>query len=499
VLALAVAAALTCAVPGPAAKAEKQLQTQIRERKRYGFRSDRAYVKALGGKFTPAEQRYLKRREALSPGPGVTRYLRKHPEISGWWDVRDDWPRSAYVAVFLTDDSAKERATIRRLATFPARTRVVRIRYSDQERDRVARRIERDYRKLDKAGFEAVETDAETGTDRVDVHLVSKRKDAARYFKRHYGAMVRTHVTPRDTVPGCARASTYTIAPDGMSLNVSWSDGPKAQRIEVTERPGYVAVGVAVRYSVYPSGFGDPGGTAIAELSAPLNGRPVYDAYDGSRLLQTGPSPGDPPCPEPPTREQTPLQQAIREREQYGMNVDPAYVQTLVDAGQTYTPDERAWLERYRDIAYESAVDEYLQHWRQDWGGNSVYVQYPDPPIVVIRFLRRLELHTERVKALSKYPGQIRTIASTVQRDVFYELPYTIGDEARANGGFLDGYGRAGFYVNPDESDGDEGTQTVDIDVITPRTDAQEYFTRRFGPLVRVRVIGDRFECRGSY
>src|SRR5262249_48185576 len=153
-----VAAALACSVPGPEAKAEKDLQTQIRQRKHYGFRSDRAYVKALGGRFTPAEQRYLKRRAALSPGAGVTRYLRKHPEISGWWDVRDDWPRRAYVAVFLTDDSAKQRATIKRLATYPAVTRVVRIRYSDRQRERVQRRIERDYEKLGKIGFDAVET-----------------------------------------------------------------------------------------------------------------------------------------------------------------------------------------------------------------------------------------------------------------------------------------------------------------------------------------------------
>ncbi len=500
-LALAVAAALACSVPGPEAKAEKELQTQIRQRKHYGFRSDRAYVlelRAAGESFTPAEQRYLKRREALSPGAGVTRYLRKHPEISGWWDVRDDWPRRAYVAVFLTDDSARQRATIERLATFPAVTRVVRIRYSDLERDRVQRRIERDYRKLHKAGFDAVETDAETGTDRVEVSLVSKRKDASRYFKRRYGAMVRTRVTPEDTVPGCARASTYMIAPDGMSLTVSWSDAPKAQRIEVTERAGYVAVGVAVRYSVYPSGFGDPGGTATVKLGAPLGNRPVYDAYDGSRLIQTGPSPGDPPCPEPPP-EPTPLQQTIRERRQYGMNIDPAFVQTLVDAGLTYTPEEQAWLERYREITYESKVDDYVEHWRQDWGGNAVYAQYPDPPIVVIRFLRRLAYHTERVKALSKYPDQIRTVASKIQRDLFYELPYTIGDEARSGGGFLDGYGRDGFYVNPSETDGDEGSQTVDIDVITARPDAAAYFTRRFGPIVRVNVIGDRFECRGSY
>jgi hypothetical protein len=149
------------------------------------------------------------------------------------------WPRKAYVAVFLTDDSPRQRATIKRLATFPAVTRVVRIRYSDRQRDRVQRRIADDYEVLEKAGFEAVEADADTGTDRVDVYLSSRRKDAARYFRRRYGPMVRTHVTPGTTVPGCARASTYTIAPDGMSLNVSWSDAPKAQRIEVTERPGY--------------------------------------------------------------------------------------------------------------------------------------------------------------------------------------------------------------------------------------------------------------------
>jgi hypothetical protein len=284
-----------------------------------------------------------------------------------------------------------------------------------------------------------------------------------------------------------------------MGLTVEYSDAPKSARIEVTEVGDHVAVGVVARFSVYPSGFGDPGGTAVAKLSAPLGGRPVYDAYDGSRLLQTGPSPGDPPCPELPIDESTPLEQAIQERERYGMNIDPAYVQALLDAGAQFTADEQRWIESYRNISYESKIHDYLNHWREDWGGTSVYAQYPKAPIVVIRLLRHQTLHTRRLKALSKHPDQIRTIASTVQRDSFYELPYSIGDEARANGGFLDGYGRAGFYVNPNESDGDEGTQTVDIDVITARSDAAEYFIRRFGPLVRVHVIGDRFECRGSY
>ena len=257
---------------------------------------------------TPAEVRYLERRRTVTPGAAVTRYLRKHPEISGWWDVRDDWPRGAYAAVFLTDDSPAQRARIKRLAAFPDFTRVVKVRYSDRQRE----------------------------------------------------------------------------------------------RLEVTEFPDFVAVGVAVRYSVYGAGFGDPGGAAAAKLKAPLGNRAVYDAYDGRRLIQTGPSPGDPPCPEPDIPEPTPLERAIAERDDYGMNIDPAYVQSLLDTGKTYTEDEQAWLDRYRDISYESKVDDYLQHWREDWGGNSVYAQYPNPPIVVIRFLRRLALHTERVKALAK-------------------------------------------------------------------------------------------------
>ncbi len=111
----AAAADPVCKVPGPTAKAEKDLQEQIRLRKQYGFRSDRTYVQSLiaggatdpieGVAATPAELRYLERRRTVTPGAAVTRYLRKHPEISGWWDVRDDWPRGAYAAVFLTDDS----------------------------------------------------------------------------------------------------------------------------------------------------------------------------------------------------------------------------------------------------------------------------------------------------------------------------------------------------------------------------------------------------------
>ena len=34
------------------------------------------------------------------------------------------------------------------------------------------------------------------------------------------------------------------------------------------------------------------------------------------------------------------------------------------------------------------------------------------------------------------------------------------------------------------------------MNVRTPRTDAAAYFAARYGPLVAVEVVGDRFECR---
>ena len=34
------------------------------------------------------------------------------------------------------------------------------------------------------------------------------------------------------------------------------------------------------------------------------------------------------------------------------------------------------------------------------------------------------------------------------------------------------------------------------LNVRTPRTDATAYFAARYGPLVAVEVVGDRFECR---
>ena len=502
------AAQAVCTVDGPEARAEWRLQEDIQQREQYGFRSDRAYVESLLAKglrlrrhgntpTTAAEERYLERRSRLELGAKGERYLRRHPEISGWWDVRDDWPRGPYVAVFVADDPAKHRAAIKGLASFPRVTRVVRVHYSDRERVRVANRIFRDGRALRKAGFTVMVPDYEPGTDRLDVPLVTRRTDHASYFAKRYGAVVKTYVLPTEA---CVRAAAYEIAPDGLSLTVTWQDGAaKPERIEVDEGPDRVVIGIVERAS---HGFstGDPGGSAVVKLAAPLGTRAVYDASDGSRMLQSGPAPGDPECPPlpPPPRFATPLESAIWERNGYGMNVDPAYVQSLLDRGRTFTRPEQRWIRSYKRVVdYRSDVDDYFEHRRADLGGTSVIGDYPATPYVLVRLLRHQAFHERRLKRLSTSPDRLRTKLSTVQRDWFYTLPQHIGDDAGLTDGFFDGYGRAGFYVVVVE--GHEETQSVDVTVITARADAAEYFRRLYGPIVNVQVVGDRFECRASY
>ena len=495
-----------CTVTGPEAKAERTLRDEIRVRRVHGFRSDRGYVAKLiaagppsrlyGIRLTSAEDRYLDRwwrMDRIGPGAKLARYLRRQTDVMDFWEVEDDWPRGPYVAVYLKGDPARHRATVKRLAFFP-RTRIVRVRYSHRDKERLQRRIQRDDKTLERAGFTVSDTDASWGLDRVLVEVVTKRKDAARYFAARYGPAVKVRVYERSTVEGCARAGAFEIAPDGMSLTVSWSDAPKRpRRVEVTEYADRVAVGIVVGYSLYP-GFGDPGGTTVVRLKAPLGGRPVYDASNGARLVQNGPAPGAPPCPTIAREEFTPLDELTAEREQYGMNVDPAFLQTLIDADIRYTPEEQKWLDHYREIEGGGRAEDYLMggRVRRDWGGNTVVARYPDPPYMIVRLLRNFARHQREVLKLAELP--IRFERSTVQREWFYTLPLYIGDDARANDGFLED-----FFVA--QTDGHESTQTVDVWVITtrPLAEAEAYFKGRYGGIVRVHVIGDRVECRGSY
>ena len=167
--------------------------------------------------------------DRIGPGAKLARYLRRQTDVMDFWEVEDDWPRGPYVAVYLKGDPARHRAVVKRLAFF-SRTRIVRVRYSDRDKERIQRRIQRDGRDARAGRLRPSPTQTPLGPGPVLVEVVTKRKDAARYFAARYGPAVKVRVYERSTFDGCARPVAYEIAPDGMSLTVRYVGGASKRR-----------------------------------------------------------------------------------------------------------------------------------------------------------------------------------------------------------------------------------------------------------------------------
>ena len=189
----AVAQEPLCKATGPEARAEATLRKEMRVRGHFGFRADRAYVAKLiargpahrrhGIRVTPAEDRYLDRREKLGLGAKAAAYLRRRPAIMDFWTVRDDWPRGPYVVVFMTDDPARHRAAIKRLAAHPrVDPRGARALQRPGQGPDPRNASSATRRRCERVGFEVVETSSDWGLDRIDISLVTRRSDHARYF-----------------------------------------------------------------------------------------------------------------------------------------------------------------------------------------------------------------------------------------------------------------------------------------------------------------------------
>ena len=246
----------------------------------------------------------------------------------------------------------------------------------------------------------------------------------------------------------------------------------------MTEYPDRVAVGIVVGYSLYP-GFGDPGGTTVVRLKAPLGGRPVYDASNGARLVQNGPAPGASPCPTIAREEFTPLDELAAEREQYGMNVDPAFPQSLLaghhgtrrrsrSGGRCTTARSRerpvrvttSGRSRPTGLGRDDASSRATRNRRICW----------------CEFLRHFAFHVRAVHKLAEVP--VRFERSTVQREWFYTLPLYIGDDARANDGYLEDFVTSRRRRRRGHADGRVGYDDP------PAAEAEAYFKGRYGGIV---------------
>jgi hypothetical protein len=242
------------------------------------------------------------------------------------------------------------------------------------------------------------------------------------------------------------------------------------------------------------------------------------------------------PAP-PPTKEQkeqADLESWAQQRAEFGFRHDIPYVKELVKRGVweydvgyiPVTPAENRYLKLRDELELGARAERYLRAHRDVDGGVSVednwphepylllhltrgvskhlaairaLAKYPHPasPRAVYRFTRHARSHLATLRKRSKFPDAIRVENTSVTTDQLDALNKRIAEDAQAVDRFFDGYGRVGLYLVGLWRD--ELTTRVELQVITPRPDAVAYFTSRYGPLVHVSVIGDRFECATSY
>ena len=487
--------------PTPAEKEQAELEHYAASRAEFGFRHDLPYVKELIRRgvweydvsyfpVTPAENRYLRLRDRLDLGSKARRYLRRHREDAGSISVEDDWPREPYLAVRFKRNVAQHRRALLPLVRFPDNLRVIRTRFSEQDLKRLTDEIWRDRAKLRRAGFTLSGTGI--GSNRAQVDVITKRTDAAAYFRKHYGAGVKVEVSaPR------ARARVRAVEQLRDRARRDEPDGPLGERREQQARTdrGHRVPGPRRdrrgREGLHRREHRRPAlRDAPAALSAPLGDRAVIDAGTTRRMLQRGPSPGSRRVPSRRSRRHSNRgSRTGRTRPACRCRNRPAQARSR----QPLTNAELRWLNEVGTFDNDDKVETYLRRHTADYSGYTILATYPATPTIVYRFARNTATHEAAIKRRSRHPKQIRTETVPFTSADIERLEETIENDASAGDGFFDGYGDAGFRFAG--ASYDDRTAKVILLVRTPRTDATAYFAARYGPLVAVHVVGDRFEC----
>ena len=276
------------------------------QRRTFGFRSDKAYVKRLVRRgvweydvgyipVTPRENRYLRLRNRLRLGSRVDRYLRAHPDLSGGVSVEDDWPRGPYLLVRVTGDADRARRRLRRLARFPGHLRTRHVARSYRSLRRVQDRIDFDAPEAD--GFHVSSTYPAIDRNAVMIELITARGDADAYFRARYGPAVDTKViAKRLTSPACGDLFDWRRGPDASSIIVGYESGGGTtfDHLEVVEHPDRVEVAIVVQEPNGPTTAESSRAEQPVSLAAPLGSRRVVDTATGERLRRFRPEAADP-------------------------------------------------------------------------------------------------------------------------------------------------------------------------------------------------------------
>ena len=285
-----------CPQPQPPPQRTTRIEGYMEDRRRFGFRSDKAYVRKLVRRgmweydvgympATPRENRYLRLRDRLTLGPRAQRYLRRRPHLSGGVSIEDDWPRGPYMLVRLTRDRAEHTRALRRRARFPRNLRTVRVPVSERALRRVQHGIDFDAHEAD--GFHVMMTGVDIDRSKVEVGLITKRTDHRAYFRARYGRHLWTYVIATElTSPECAEIVGYDVSADGLTLTVRYASGGGAtfDRAELAEHDDRVEIGIVEQGPNGPRHLDYREGTATVTLSRPLGTRRVVDATTGKRV-----------------------------------------------------------------------------------------------------------------------------------------------------------------------------------------------------------------------
>jgi hypothetical protein len=282
--------------PQPQVERQSRIEHYMEQRRSFGFRSDRAYVRKLIRRgmweydvgympATPRENRYLRLRDRLQLGERAHRYLARRPNLSGGVSIEDDWPRGPYILVRLTRDRAEHTQALRERARFPRNLRTVRVAVSYRALRRIQDRVDFDAHEPD--GFHVSSTGVDIDTGKVEIALITKRTDHAEYFAAHYGPHVVTYVIATElTSPECAEIVGFRVSRDGLTLTVRYASGGGAtfDRYELAEYDDRVEIGIVEQG---PNGFRTADYVekeATVVLSRPLGSRNVVDATTGKRV-----------------------------------------------------------------------------------------------------------------------------------------------------------------------------------------------------------------------
>ena len=294
--------------PAPPEPPRTRIQEYQELRELYGLRTDPTYIRKLirRGTFTkptedmdrfpatPREQRYIALRDGLDLGNRAYRYLSHRPDIDGGTSIEDAYPRDPYLLVRSTRDRAKHTRALRRLVRFPRllRTRTVALSFRDMER--LAARIARTG--ADRDGIRVTNAEPDSGTNTVEVFVITKRTDAARYFRARYGPRVRTRVVATELYALRCRP-LHDYVPDGARPTIGWEGGGGVtlDHIEVAEYDDRVEIGVVVLSYNGPQTADSRRVDAVVELSRPLGDRVVVDATTGLVVPRRAREPRRPP------------------------------------------------------------------------------------------------------------------------------------------------------------------------------------------------------------